>query len=292
MASGNGIIEAPPITGLPAGTKEAGQRVDYKPSQFELLIETKGVRLAWSRATPCPCAPINSQTQQPDPTCNICAGSGWVYFRNSPYTPAVDVGTLTTLQRSLMNSHKGMVIRGVIQGLTTKSDAFNQLGPWAFGSVLVSVRPDNRMGYYDRIVNLDGYMAYSQIVIQGAATTSGGVTTPAALQTRYPAICVNILLDQDGVRKNAGVDFDLSNVGTVIWRTGKAPAEGTRLTIHYLCHPVYLVVEHMHVSRVSPVKFKKASPITPRGDPSQLPIQMVASLHHLVSDRERQTVEV
>ena len=60
------------VTGLPEGTKEEGQRVDFRPDQFDLTIETKGYRIAWSRAAQCPCKPINAQTEQPDPNCAIC----------------------------------------------------------------------------------------------------------------------------------------------------------------------------------------------------------------------------
>jgi len=34
------------VIGLPAGNKEAGQRVDLKADKFDLMIETKGPRVA------------------------------------------------------------------------------------------------------------------------------------------------------------------------------------------------------------------------------------------------------
>ena len=69
-----------PELGIPEGVKQIGQRIDFKPTQFDLAIETKGYLLLWERSTQCPCTPVTTQTEQPDPNCSLCKGSGWIYF--------------------------------------------------------------------------------------------------------------------------------------------------------------------------------------------------------------------
>jgi hypothetical protein len=66
------------ITGLPAATK-ARPRSDFRPSEFDQAITTKGYRMWWSRGGLCPCS-NNDQTEQPDPTCPLCGGDGYYYF--------------------------------------------------------------------------------------------------------------------------------------------------------------------------------------------------------------------
>jgi hypothetical protein len=62
------------ITGLPSGVKERGQRVDFRAEQFDLVIQTKGQRMWWSRAAVCPCR-NNPQTDQPDVVCGLRKGT-------------------------------------------------------------------------------------------------------------------------------------------------------------------------------------------------------------------------
>jgi hypothetical protein len=259
------------VTGLPEGTKEQGQRVDFRPDQFDLAIETKGYRLAWSRAAQCPCMPINAQTEQPDPNCPICKGSGWLHFRpnKEPLGESV-VGQLSDVQRSILEKNQAVVIRGIMSGISTKSQPFDPIGSRLEGTLMLTVRHQNKLGYYDRIVNLDSVIVYSEILETGMPTEP--------LATRYPIVGINLLRSVN--TELDGADFKLES-GRIVWLAGRAPAPGTRLVCHYLTHPTWLVVEHPHAIRSSPVKFKTQELETPRGKTRPLPVQAVVKFEFM-----------
>lgn len=269
---GNGpVITMPavPALGLPAGTKEAGKRVDFKPDDFDLLIETKGYLLAWTRAAMCPCAPVTPQTEQPDPNCDLCNGSGWFYFGDQKgIRDWNEIGDLNDLQKHIIVSNDAMVIRGVGTSIQNTLNPWDKLGNWMSGMMQITVRHQNKLAYYDKLIGLDTEITYSEIVEADGTE---------ALSTRYPTTGVN-LLRSETVTYTPNVDYALDQQGSILWKTGKAPDAGTRLSVHYLCHPTWLVVEHPHVARTSPVKFKTATPQTPRGDSRRLPIQAVVKL--------------
>lgn len=250
--------------GIPEGVKEAGKRVDFRPSDFALLVETKGYRIAWERAAICPCSPINEQTDQADPTCPLCGGQGWILF--APQGAVISenaIGELTAVQRSIVSD--AAVIRAVMSRFENKEQPFDTVTRHVEGTSMVTVRPENVLGYYDRLTNLDVTIIYSQLV----TADEGGDIAP-----KYPVVGVNLLRSASQVYQEE-IDYVL-DAGEIVWLSGKAPAENTRMVIHYLCHPVWRIIEHPHVTRLTPVKFKTATPVTPQGDPEPLPIQGLA----------------
>lgn len=265
MSMDSGVIN------LPEGQKEAGQRVDFKPDKFVLAIETKGYRVAWSRAAQCPCTPINDQTEQPSPNCSLCDGRGWFYF--APALATVDedtVGTLTDVQRAIVQSNAA-VIRAIMTGITTEKVPYDPIGSRLEGVMNATVRPENRLGYYDRITNLDSLIVYSEVV------EAGDPASP--LSTRYPIVALNLVRSETTAYTAPTLSL---SAGKIVWNDSlTAPASGTLLLVHYLCHPVWLVVNHPHAIRTSPVKFKTGSPVSPAGNPEPLPIQAVIKYEFL-----------
>lgn len=260
------------ITGIPEGEKETGRRVDFRATQFDLVIETKGYRLAWTRAAQCPCVPVNDQTEQPDPNCPSCDGKGWFYFGPQDYAVSEElVGQLDAVQRAVVDKDGAAVVRGVMTGLSTQPNAYDQLGQWTWGTSQVTVRAPNRLGYYDRLVMLDSEAVFAEKIL------AGDPTTPLAL--RYPATGVNLLASL--ARRYTVADFEVVG-GEVRWLLGRAPATGTQLTAHYLMHPTWLVIEHPHSMRTTALKRKILEPVTPRGDPTFLPVQALVRLEFLV----------
>lgn len=253
----------PPVLGVPEGEKQAGQRVDFKPNQFDLAIETKGYLLLWERATWCPCAPVTIQTEQPDPNCELCKGQGWTYF-GAATSQNISGYELTDLQEQMRQDTGGMIIRGIITSVSNQQNPVDVLSNWLAGTANLTVRAENRIGYYDKATLLDAEIVYSERIVADGT---------AILDTRYPVICVNQIRTTDSVYKE-GTEFDISK-GVVTWRDGHIPEADTYISIHYLCHPVYLVVTHPHAARLTSLKFKTSSPKTPTGDPRQLPIQAV-----------------
>lgn len=258
-----------PELGVPEGMKQAGQRVDFRPDQFDLAIETKGYLCLWERATICPCAPITNQTEQPDPNCTLCGGKGWIYF-GAVSTQDISTYILTDLQAELVRNTGGMLIRGIVTGVTNREDNLDVISRRIEGMAALTVRSGNKLGYYDKITLLDGEIAYSEVLVADGSQI---------LSTRYPVVAMNSLRST-GQTYEVGTHFGTEK-GLVTWLPGKQPSADTRLSAHYLCHPVWLVVEHPHSVRLTLRKFKTGSPISPTGSPRQLPVQALIRYHFL-----------
>ena len=257
-------MPAVPVLGVPEGTKQAGQRVDFRPDQFDLAIETKGYMLAWMRACVCPCSPVVTESKgMPDPNCDLCGGDGWFYFGGTVPQPAKQIGSLDEIQKALVDNNNAMIIRGIMTSIQNQFSPWDKLGNWMSGSGMVTVRHQNKLGFYDKLIGLDVEIAYAQVI----EDYDGGDT----LETRYMVTGVNLIRSTDKVY-SPDSDYHIVK-GMVTWYPGRAPNSGTRLAVHYLCHPTWLVVEHPHAARVTSVKFKTANPKTPTGDPRKLPVQ-------------------
>ncbi len=269
--------------GLPAGTKESGTRVDFNPDDFDIAIETKSYRVAWSRAARCPCTPVNSQTKQPDPTCTICQGGGWFYFSPSKATTdETKVGKLNNVQTRIVTD-KAAVVYALMTGIASTYNPYDPLGSRISGLVNVTVRRENKIGYYDKITNLDSVVVYTELLEAGAPSDP--------LKTRYPVVTVNLLRSETTEFQGVDIptatsgDFSLDNNGFIIWNTANSnaniPSAGVVLALHYLCHPTWLIMEHPHTIRTTPLKFKRKKPRAPAGDAIELPIQAKAQLEFL-----------
>lgn len=258
-----------PVLELPAGVK-VGPRADFRVTEFDVAIETMGYLLAWNRALPCPCSPIGAGSTQPDPNCTLCHGRGWLYF--GAHTPqALGAYQFDGVQQHLIDRDQAMVIRGIVTSVSTRPTPWDRLSNWVPGSLQVTVRAPNTLGIFDRLVALDSQVVYAETVAADGSTV---------LPLRYPVCGVNLIRSTTRVYQ-ADADYRVSDQGTVEWFDASKPAQGTRLSAHYLCHPTWVVMEHPHVMRLSQVQQKVAHPKTPLGDPKYLPIQAVIRLEFL-----------
>ena len=244
-------------------------RADFDSDAFIKLLETKGYRVAWSRGALCPCAPVNEQTEQPDPNCSMCDGRGWFYF--APALATTDellVGDLDDVQLRVVNDNAA-VVRAIMTGMTSKKIPYDPIGARVEGMVNATFRGVNKVGYHDRITNLDSLIVYQEILdAKDPAET-------LVLAPRYPVVRVNLLRTTSTVY-TAPTDFTVNARGEIVWNSvGAAPAKDARLALHYLCHPTWLVVEHPHAVRLTQVSRKIKKPLTPAGDPIELPIHAV-----------------
>ena len=239
-------------------------RVDFDLREFEKLIE-RSPRFVWERSALCPCADNNTQTQQPLPTCSLCDGIGFFWFGPNGYVVDEDVvGELTVTQKTAQARVGGAIIRGFMASAQMMQNRYDTLGVWFWGQMRITVRPENRIGYYDRLINLDERIVYTQIV-----TTDGtGVTA-----LRYPAIDVTEVRSLT-TRYVCGAQYDVIN-GNLVWLGGQEPT-ATRLSVHYTCHPAWIVTNFPHVDRASttrPRLRRTTSNPAPPPTPQQLPIQ-------------------
>lgn len=253
--------------GMPSGVTER-PRVDFNPDDFTRVIETKGARLAWSRASYCPCVSVNDQTEQSDPNCSICNGTGWLLFAPAIKATYKEVGEFTAVQKAVIGS-TASVILGIVSGIYSKDNPYDAVTKRLEGKIQVTVRPENRIGFYDRLANLDATITYAQI-----AKADGTVYLP----TRYPVIDVNLLRDVSTVYTK-GTDFTL-NAGQIQFAT--APTEDTVFSVHYLTYPHWRVMEHPHATRITLRKYKADKTTVPTGDPVDLPLQAVCQYEWLL----------
>lgn len=148
---------------------------------------------------------------------------------------------------------------------------FRALGHWAFGSARFTTRGANRLGYYDRIIQIDELMVYAEYHDVDASGT---------VKTKYLVHSLN------DVRSTSTVygenDIKLVN-GVLTWKANKAPAAGTRVAVNYLCHPHWVVVQHTHLTRSSLTRFRRpvSTLETPEGNTSVLPSSALLRLEHL-----------
>jgi hypothetical protein len=274
----SGLISATPTVNLPAGSKDR-PRVDFRDSEFDKFIEQKGVRLAWSRAAVCPCVgSTNNQTRQPGVNCTLCTDTpGFLFFRPAGYVvDETQVGELDTLQRHLIDrtSNPAVVIKGLVQSVKRTEEAYDRVGDWAEGTISITVRKDNRAGYYDRLTAIDQFVSYSELVI---ASSPGSPTN-----LRFPATRLDFVRSADRVFEQ-DTDFFLSPTGQLCFVDANAPVQGTALSVTYLHHPQFIVWEHLHVMRDTYRSTKLGrAPKTPLGDLQVLPIQMLAKLEFLI----------
>lgn len=275
------ITESGTIFPEKVNPREAGARVDFRPDiPFSNQIEWHGLRLGWVRMALCPCKAFNRQTDQIEPGCNLCNGLGWIPFKTPGYfLDLAKTGPLNEVQAHLVSKNQAMVIRGLTMGMTEQPNMFSMLGDWAMGSVMITVRPENKLGYYDRLIALDDLFVHRELLTQGTEDT---------LKLFYPAESLLTLLttdENDVVTYWGDNDVELVN-GNIRWLPGKQPEPETRISVSYLCHPVFTVIEFTHLIRSVPFRSKRppAKRETPIGDLMRLPIQVVARLEHLPLD--------
>lgn len=264
----------------PEGIREGGARVDFrKDISFDAQVEWHGVRLAWSRLTKCPCRGFNNQTDQFDPNCAKCNATGWTAYRTPNYVQDdKKVGVLDDIQQLIVDRGKCMVIRGVPMSMTERPSLYEALGYWAFGSVMFTVRSENKLGYYDRLTHLDDVAPFSEVKELKEADAG-------TIKLRYPATLINGLIDENF--KEYGDDDVVLEDGNLKFISGKAPAAGVRLSISYMHHPTFVVLEFPHLIRVIAARaIREKTNTSPMGGHYFLPQQVLARLEYLPLDQK------
>lgn len=267
------------ITGLPAGVKEAGQRVDFKPSKFDLAITTKGYRMWWSRASVCPCR-HTEDTDQPDPNCTLCKGDGRFHF-----LPEVGLETNATdiygNPIEINETGDALLISVLATGATKDPQIFERFGDWVFGMFRVTVQPENRIGYGDRLIAADSTMVWSQTVLADGSATITLRRGRSEYGLRFRAIAVTLLRSLTTVYR-VDQDYRLTPDGEIQWLI-TPPVLDTRLSVHYQFAPTFEVLDHVHAFRDTLVAQKTLSE-SKAAQYRRLPIQAMAKLDFLLKD--------
>lgn len=247
-----------------------GNRVDFDPEAFEYQIETKGHRLAWSRALRCPCKPINVQSEQPDPNCTECRGEGWTYFGPTT-TQDLRTEKFSEVQKALIRVCDSFVIRGLLLGIGKSDTPWDRIGSWRSGNASLTVRPGNRLGFMDRVVNLDAQLVFTEVVPMPA--------TGRILPLRYLITGALQMLRSTTERFRQGSDFVIKS-GRVEFFAGKVPAAGTRIAAHYVTFPTWIVQDIPNAVRMT--NLKTGTPqVSPAGSIAQMPLRAAVRLEFL-----------
>ncbi len=255
---------------------------EVDPESLIDLIEARGTRIGWARAAACPCE-LNTETNQPSFDCPRCNGLGWFYFGPAGYSPPEDVGLLTTLQQAILTEDGAAVIRGLVQRIGQTEKSYTVVGPWETGELMVSVRPQNKIGHYDRITLLDAVITFDQVL---EIPNNGTLIMPL----RYRAVAVNAIFSTTE-RYTEDVDFTVDALGRVAWLTTGPTGipYGQRVSVHYLTHPTYLITNRPHAMRQTS-KYRREQPrITPLGNPQELPLQGQIQLEFLRDQKPEAT---
>lgn len=280
--------QAPPITAFPAGEKDpGGDRVDFKPSKFDKQIHQHGLRVGWSKLLWCPCVSPDPTSDQSDPDCEFCGGSGHLYVRpaGSAYqVPTQDVGPITAHQRAVLDRAHASIVPAIVQGVEQTVESVDVIGPWNWGSIAVTMVAGNRLHHQDRICLLDSLIAYSELRAIRSST--------ADVRLRYPASPDDpdlLLVDDEGRRYVHEEHFDVTAEGDLRWITGQGPTIPEigyrRLSIRYTTIPHYVCWRATHLTRTSMAKLKIPDAAAfPHGKPIQLPQQWSCMLEY-VPDR-------
>jgi hypothetical protein len=271
------------ITGLPSGTKEAGQRVDFKPDKFDLAIKTKGQRAWWSRAGICPCR-NNAQTDQADINCPVCNGDGWFY-----YLPELGVENYTADIHGnpieINESNNAIGIFALVSHMTQDTQVYEKFGEWVFGTIRVTVQAENSIGYRDRLILRDSKMTYGQLITSDGSAKINVVGGRSDEGLRYPVVDPILLCQvSNGVRINYRLDTDyaVDDDGGLSWLI-TPPATDTLLFINYRMHPIFKILDHAFAMRDTLVYHKKRTADVAEQH-QMLPIHAMARLDFLVDD--------
>jgi hypothetical protein len=202
----------------------------------------------------------------------VCKGIGWLYFKPSNFV--VDeskIGALDDIQTIIATQPDTVVIRGVMSGLMTKTEPYDKLGNWASGASQVTVRYENKLGYYDRLTNLDSLIVFAETVVIGK-------DRQADIKPRYPIVETNLI--RSITTEYTETELDVVD-GVIVWKPNLAPPTGTKLVLHYNCHPTWLVIEYPHSIRSTFVAKKLKTPPTPVGAFTELPLQALVRYEFL-----------
>jgi hypothetical protein len=196
-----------------------------------------------------------------------------MYYAPTEPVSTVTSGELSEHQQLLIDKYKAGVIRGVMSGAVQKNTPYDPVVSRIEGTMSLTVRPENALGYYDRIIHLDALVVFSQLLKMGAGDT---------LSTKQPIAAVNLLRSVDTIYE-LELDFSIE-AGAIKWATDKVPAEGESIAISYLANPVWLVVDRPNAFRSTLVKYKTADPETPQGDARALPIKATIQYESIPDD--------
>jgi hypothetical protein len=275
---GNREIEL--LTSLPAGTKPTGgRRADVRPDDWDYLIGTKGGRFWWRRSMMCPCQG-NSQTDQADPTCTYCKGTGYIYFMPDPMAKTGDVDK-AGVAIEIDDGKIGISVQAWVSSVTYDTQIFERFGQWIYGTSLLTTSRHNRIGYRDMLEARDQTIMFSQLVVASGNSeiVVTGHRSRKGLWTKVQS--VNVLRSLSKIYDREA-DYRVTDDGTIEWLT-TPPTSGTLIAVHAAFHPRWIVMDFPFASRDTLVQ-KKTTASAVADQFTRLPMRAMVKLDFLANN--------
>lgn len=225
----------------------------FDPSKFDALLKANGLFFRWQRAIDCSCR-LNTETDQPDPTCIYCLGGGWRLINPEYWPETVDpaVQVAKTYYR-VQIAFANVALDPTIQ---------NMLGSWTFGDGLLSVPGYMRVTFRDRFIGEQQVMGWSELLVRkdSAIVSVGKMGRSREDQEaamRYEPFEINYVEQVDGDDRTIfeeDVDYVFvaetdDEPGHMEWLDGRGPAVGAHYAVHYNCHPVWVIDDAVYATQ-------------------------------------------
>jgi hypothetical protein len=212
-----------------------------------------GIRAVWEMYSRCPCG--QSAGNAADLVCPICGGRGFEF-------------------------HDPQTIRVVTDSMGREFQPYDRGNPWETGVAWFTCRTEHGPGMYDRVTIIDATVNFHELR-ERVGTTEEFL--------RYPIIPTEVRVgppkdptDEEvyteeldvlylragtadhtaGAVLVKGVDFDITDRGTIDWTKGDekevptTPPIGAMFAVTYKTYPVYRVIEMPHQARAQRSWFK------------------------------------
>jgi hypothetical protein len=224
------------------GDPDAPEYIDLDPAEFDNLLADKGYLVTWEKSALCP----NRRGLGPSDhkiTCTLCEGTGFIFF--DPQATE-------------------MLITGV-----KLHESYYAWGRFDGGSVMVTSKSDDQIGYWDRLTLRNSSARFTQLVYrQPGAAKDRLKYTPLAM-------VYVIWVTSSGALQVATLGTHYSVSGDeVTWLTSTKPPAGHLYTAVYTYRQRYIITDLIHQHRESSVK----------GVRTAFPLQATAKLDFLIRD--------
>jgi hypothetical protein len=199
---------------------------------FDQLLQNRGIRFIHKPATPCPNM-LRLENNSHVPDCKFCNNTGMLYYA----------------EREIV---------GVFQGNSLEK-LFEQQGVWEQGSAILtlpSMYADGTQADFNTFDKLE----IPDFEIRIWQLLEYQPTTNRQQTLRYPIISIDYIssIVNNTIKVyQVGVDFNITADGAIEWVYGRTPSFnaatgiGEVLTVTYLAHPVYLVLQSMRELRIT-----------------------------------------
>ena len=233
-------------------------RADWRQEEFQRAILQHGHFLVWYKALICPCQ--NLTTNQAEINCVKCDGSG--FFFTDP-----------------------LQIRGIMTSMERNQRIFEKFGAWVEGTSNLTVEPQYRVHYGDRIEMIDAVMPHSELFTKNERRGARSVLPAHTDSVRYRITRLSTLLWQNDADETIALEqgnhFEVTPEGWIHWldEGQKLVPDGATLSVLFEYHPTYLVVSHPHATRMEVLEH-----MLPEKRAFAPPTQSMVKLDYLITD--------